>query len=206
MGALHKLLRGHRRRKTTSRCAQSSAHGDRKRISPAFQWRRLGSGSHGKEKSTKIVCLRRNKIADWLDIRLLGKSTTRTIRRLKLFDSMTEQILPIGIDSTLDHVQSEADRVDALFTGPIGFQQVNYHTINEDRQRYSLNAQNADNGSPSSELNEERAINDVKVNRLPARFSLPEIDSSSEREKSSSTLSVRSALRFASKEAVLVSE
>ena len=196
----------------------------------AWEWksweRKINEASLFEEKQNRWL----------LDIRLLGKSREKAIRRLKLSDSMTEQILPIGIDSTLDHVQSEADRIDALFTvptGPMGFQQVNYHTIDEERQRYSLtlltstiaepfetqrtsgisvtddrhlHAQNTGKGSILSDLNTGEARNDVKTNRLPARFSLPEIDSSSQHEKNPSTLSVRSALRFASKEAVLVSE
>lgn len=54
---------------------------------------------------------------------------------------MNEEILPIGIDSTVEHVQSETGRIDGLFTvptGSIGSQQVNYHPIEEERQRYSL--------------------------------------------------------------------
>jgi hypothetical protein len=49
---------------------------------------------------------------------------------------MEEQLLPIGIDSEIKHVQSEIDRIDAIFTvatGPMGHQEVNYHIIDEER-------------------------------------------------------------------------
>jgi hypothetical protein len=52
---------------------------------------------------------------------------------------MQEQILPIGIDSEIEHVKSEIDRIDAIFTvatGPMGHQEVNYHIINEERDHH----------------------------------------------------------------------
>ena len=120
---------------------------------------------------------------------------------------MTEQLSPIGIDSTLDQA---SDRIDALFTvstGSIGFQQVNYHTIDEERKRYSLtlpaapvvesleqqrtsitsiiddgllDAKSGHKGSASSELNA------ADIDLRPARFSLPEINSANQHERSSS--------------------
>jgi hypothetical protein len=54
---------------------------------------------------------------------------------------MTEQILPIGIDSEVKHVKSEIDRVDAIFTvatGPMGNQEVNYHLLDEERDRRTI--------------------------------------------------------------------
>ncbi|CAF4037644.1 unnamed protein product [Rotaria sp. Silwood2] len=49
---------------------------------------------------------------------------------------MVEQILPIGIDSEIEHVKSEIDRIDGMFTvatGPMGHQEVNYHIIDDER-------------------------------------------------------------------------
>ncbi len=54
---------------------------------------------------------------------------------------MEEQILPIGIDSEIEHVKSEIDRVDAIFTvatGPMGHQEINYHIIDEERDQQSF--------------------------------------------------------------------
>jgi len=53
---------------------------------------------------------------------------------------MEEQILPIGIDSEIEHVKSEIDRVDAIFTvatGPMGHQEINYHIIDEERDQHT---------------------------------------------------------------------
>ena len=43
----------------------------------------------------------------------------------------------IGISSEVKNVRSEIDHVDAIFTvptGPMGYQQINYHLIDEDRR------------------------------------------------------------------------
>lgn len=51
---------------------------------------------------------------------------------------MAEQI---GINSEVNRVKSEIDRVDAIFTvatGSMGYQEINYHLIDEDRDRSSV--------------------------------------------------------------------
>ncbi|CAF3771014.1 unnamed protein product [Rotaria sp. Silwood1] len=53
---------------------------------------------------------------------------------------MEEQILPIGIDSEIEHVKSEIDRIDGMFTvatGPMGHQEVNYHIIDNERDYHT---------------------------------------------------------------------
>lgn len=125
---------------------------------------------------------------------------------------MEEQLLPIGIDSEVKHVESEIDRVDAIFavaTGSMGHQEVNYHIIDEDRDRRTT--RQSINKSPLkhrrsiesivSDNSQYSCLEDIFIfdfflvlkkeiqskisddsNRQP-RFSLPEIDSSNQQEK-----------------------
>lgn len=108
---------------------------------------------------------------------------------------MTEEILPVGIDSTIEHVEAETGRIDGLFTvptGSIGAQKVNYHPINEERQRYSLVLPTPEIESPileetvatsisiKAETSERKEIQTTGAIRtdeeiVKARFSLPEV-------------------------------
>ena len=54
---------------------------------------------------------------------------------------MTDEFSPVGIDSDVKDGQSEIDRVNAIFTvttGSMGNQQVNYHLIDEERDRRTI--------------------------------------------------------------------
>jgi len=118
---------------------------------------------------------------------------------------MQEQIFPVGINP-------EIDRVDAIFTvatGPIGRQEVNYHIIDDEQDRRTIRQSlpyiQPINQSPKEksllksrrtiELIDPKILNDFSVSTKEiqsktsddynrrARFSLPEIDSSNQQEK-----------------------
>jgi hypothetical protein len=129
---------------------------------------------------------------------------------------MEEQLLPIGIDSEVEHVKSEIDRVDAIFTvatGPMGHQEINYHIIDEERDQHTtqqsfpplLSYRRTVEFSGSEMLDQFQEDHSncilknivVPVNGIQhktsdddnrkARFLLPEIDSSRQHDKKYST-------------------
>jgi hypothetical protein len=118
---------------------------------------------------------------------------------------MEEQIFPVSINP-------EIDRVDAIFTvatGPIGRQEVNYHIIDDEQDRRTIRQSlpyiQPINQSPKEksllksrrtiELIDPKILNNFSVSTKEiqsktsddynrrARFSLPEIDSSNQQEK-----------------------
>lgn len=118
---------------------------------------------------------------------------------------MQEQIFSVGINP-------EIDRVDAIFTvatGPIGRQEVNYHIIDDEQDRRTIRQSlphiQPINQSPKEksllksrrtiELIDPKILNNFSVSTKQiqsktsddynrrARFSLPEIDSSNQQEK-----------------------
>ncbi|UJR31663.1 hypothetical protein I4U23_019144 [Adineta vaga] len=135
---------------------------------------------------------------------------------------MEEQKLPIGIDSEIAHVQSEIDRVDAIFTvptGPMGHQEINYHIIDEERKQsiprtsltikssqVKVHTANTDDSEILNKSSDNHILNHVAHhqtsddNDRKARFLLPEIDSTKQSENKYPTKKMYISLKQTQKE------
>ncbi|CAF0812926.1 unnamed protein product [Rotaria sordida] len=92
---------------------------------------------------------------------------------------MEEKILPIGIDSEIEHVTSEIDRIDGMFTvptGPMGHQEVNYHIIDDERD-YHTTQQLFSHTKSISEFPKENLSLKSLLSALPYQYNAEFLDS-----------------------------
>jgi len=89
---------------------------------------------------------------------------------------MAEQI---GINSEVNRVKSEIDRLDAIFTvatGPMGYQEINYHLIDQDQDRRTVR-QSLPYRQSIDESPKEKSSLKLRSSPLQARRKIELIDS-----------------------------